>query len=151
MPTSPTRRNPSACFAGFSLIELLIAMAVVGLLASIAYPSYVSHVERTHRATARAALLDASHYMERYYAAKGSYAGASLPVQLSTVPAGVASTEARYALSVASSSPIGYALEARPLRSDPCGTLGLNEQGVQTAASASSGPGASVTVASCWR
>ena len=64
---------------GFSLIELMIVVAVVGILAAIAYPSYQEHVVRTKRADAMAALMSASEALERYKANNNfNYGGASL-------------------------------------------------------------------------
>jgi type IV pilus assembly protein PilE len=59
---------------GFSLIELLVVLAIVALLAAVAIPSYTSHVARGLRAEARAQLLMASQYMQRFHAANDSYA-----------------------------------------------------------------------------
>ena len=58
---------------GFTLIELLVVIAIVGILAAIAYPSYQEHVHRSHRADAQRALLEASQYMQRFYAANMAY------------------------------------------------------------------------------
>ncbi len=141
---------PSARPRGFSLIELMIARAIVGRLAAIAYPGYTRHVERARRAEARAALLEASHFMERYYAAQGTYAGASLPVQMAFVPQGSAAGQAHHELALESVTQAGYQLKATPVLADACGALGLNEQGLRTAAKAT-GSGAQVTVEDCWR
>lgn len=64
---------------GFTLIELMIAVAIVGILASIAIPSYQAHVDRTRRADAQATLTAAANAMERYKTGggQGSYASAS--------------------------------------------------------------------------
>ncbi len=64
---------------GFTLIELMIAVAIVGILASIAIPSYQAHVDRTRRADAQATLTAAANAMERYKtgAGQGSYLSAS--------------------------------------------------------------------------
>jgi type IV pilus assembly protein PilE len=53
--------------AGFSLVELLIAMAIVGILASIALPGYTAALTRATRNEARLALLRIEHAQERYY------------------------------------------------------------------------------------
>jgi type IV pilus assembly protein PilE len=58
---------------GFTLIELMIALAVVGILASLALPSYREHVIRARQSEARAALLDDAHFLERWYTEKGTF------------------------------------------------------------------------------
>lgn len=70
---------------GFTLIELMIALAVVGILATVAVPSYREHVIRARQSEARAALLDDAHFLERWYTEKGTFkqsstAWPSLPV-----------------------------------------------------------------------
>ena len=57
---------------GFSLLELLIALACVALLTTLAWPSYQSLMLRNQRAQARAALLQAAHWFERAASANGS-------------------------------------------------------------------------------
>ena len=131
---------------GFSLIELLIAVALVGILAGIAYPAYTSHVQRAHRAEARAVLLEAAQYMERYYSANTSYASASLPDRLSHSPAGSTSANARYTLAVTAEA-TSFTLTATPTKADGCGALTINQLGVRGAPSPESG----ITAESCWR
>jgi type IV pilus assembly protein PilE len=53
--------------SGFTLIELMIAVVVVGILASIAYPSYTQFVARGARADGLAGLMDAANRQEQYY------------------------------------------------------------------------------------
>ena len=52
---------------GFTLIELMIVVAIVSILAAVAFPSYQQHVLRGNRAEGRTALLDAAARLERYY------------------------------------------------------------------------------------
>lgn len=52
---------------GFTLIELMIVVAIVGILASIAYPSYLEYVAKSRRSDARTTLMAAAQWMERFY------------------------------------------------------------------------------------
>jgi len=126
---------------GFTLIELLIALACVALLASLAWPSYQSLMARSQRAQARAALLQAAHWMERAASANGSY-----PLT-ADVPASVLQIEGqRYKMTVASTAQ-SFSLSATPQGSqaaDACGVLTLNQLGVRSV------QGASQTAAQCW-
>lgn len=69
---------------GFTLIELLIAVAVVAILAAIAYPTYQDQVRKAHRADAKAALLELAQFLERNYTETGRYDrdGAGNPIAL---------------------------------------------------------------------
>ena len=72
--TYQTHRN-----SGFSLIELMIAVAVIAILAAIAMPMYQQHVVKTRRGAAAACLMEMAQFMERYHTSEMTYAGASLP------------------------------------------------------------------------
>jgi len=69
-PAGSTRRS-----AGFTLIELMIAVAIIGILASIAYPSYQRYVQDSRRVDAHAGLMQAAQQLERCYTVSASYSG----------------------------------------------------------------------------
>lgn len=134
--------------SGFTLIELVIVVAIVGVLSAIAYPSYTQYVQRTHRANARAALLQTSQWMERAATARGVYPGAS------DVPAGIRSVEGgRYTVTVTvAANSASFTVTATPLAAqanDRCGAFILNSAGTrsQGTTTAVSSP---LTAQECW-
>lgn len=83
---------------GFTLIELMIVVAIVGILSAIAYPSYTEYVRRGHRAEARTGLLQAQQWLERAATAQGVYPTA-LPNALQWKKAdGTADPDKRYTI-----------------------------------------------------
>ena len=76
--------------AGFTLIELMITVAIVGLLASIAYPSYTTYVRKSNRTAAKAQILDIANRQQQYLLANRTYATSlanlnySLPTDMSS-------------------------------------------------------------------
>jgi type IV pilus assembly protein PilE len=63
----------SGTVRGFSLVELMIAVAIVAILAGIAYPSYRDQIERSRRTDAQTVLMQAAQFMERIYTENGCY------------------------------------------------------------------------------
>ena len=126
---------------GFTLIEVIVAMACVSVLVTVAWPSYQGLVERSQRTQARAALLQAAHWLERAASANGSYPAST------DIPASVLLVEGqRYQIQV-TSAPQSYTLSALPLgpqSADACGTFTLNHLGVRGV------QGASQSAAQCW-
>jgi type IV pilus assembly protein PilE len=127
---------------GFTLIELMIAVAVIAILASIAYPSYVEHVRKSHRANAQAMMMEDVQFLERYFTTNSTYVGAVIPRTQEPE-----NGTANYTLSTPTLTATTYVVQAAPTGtfSDPtCGTLTINQAGVK----AKSGTG---TLAECWR
>lgn len=130
---------------GFTLIEVMIVVAVIGVLSAIAYPSYTAYVLRSHRAEAKNYLQSVAQRLEQNYSLSGSYnanqAGGAInnafiaAAGFNVVPAG---GPARYNISFAAGQPTagGYVLQAVPTgaqANDTCGTLLLNQQNIKGA------------------
>lgn len=140
MNAAPRRRQ-----RGFTLIELMIGVAVLGILVAIAYPGYRDQVAKGHRADARTALLALAQRMERFYTERSTYVGATLGAA-GIFPA--ASENGYYTLSIAAQTADGFTIKAVPAgvqAGDKCGSYLFNQLGQKTL-----GADATLGVASCW-
>lgn len=119
---------------GFTLIELMITVAIIGILAAVAYPSYTQYVLKANRADAKAILMENAQFMERYYTTNNTYVSAS--VLSAVVPKGASGTAVKYNISFSVTPTASvYTLQAVPAggqASDSCGTLTLSGTGAQT-------------------
>ena len=70
MNYSNSSRNNSP---GFSLIELMIVVAIIGIISAVAYPSYTAYATEARRTDAQAVLMEASQFMERFYTENNRY------------------------------------------------------------------------------
>ncbi len=125
---------------GVTLIELMIAMAIVAILVGVAYPSYMDSVRKGRRADAQAVMLEAAQFMERFatenlrYEQTRAGVAVALPAQLSKAPRD-GSTQ-HYTISLQAVTPSTYTLRAVPsgsMLNDACETMTLTDTGVKGA------------------
>lgn len=129
---------------GFSLIELLITLAIIGTLTSIAYPSYTTHIAHVRRTQAEIVLIDLAARLEQYYEKNNSYQNATL----SELGVGELTDGSYYQLAIENANENTYQISATPhlgqAKSDNlCGTLSLNQDGTKKNSGTS-------TMADCW-
>lgn len=130
---------------GFTLIEVMIVVAIVAILAAIALPSYNEYIRRSHRADARAGLLQAQQWLERAATANGVYP-TTLPASLTWS----ADASKRYKIEF-SGTPTTAAFtliatrKAGAQATDKCGDFTLTSTGTRNAVNLSG-----ITAAECW-
>lgn len=130
-------------YSGFTLIELVVAMAIMVILIAVAYPSYNSYVQKTRRSDGQTALMDLANRMDRYFTENNSYAGATL----TTVGMPATSPQSYYNLSITSATATAFTIQATPTGAQAgdttCGNLTLNQLGQK-------GKSGTAAVADCW-
>lgn len=134
--------------SGFTLIEVLVVVAIIGILTAIALPNYRLYIERGDRAAARTAMLEAQQFMERFYATNNAYhqtvagVAVALPARFTSVPADAPT----YGIALdGTETATTYKLVATPIRAvSMCSTLTITHTGVKDRTGAGS-------VAECWK
>lgn len=127
--------------SGFTLIELMVTVAIIAILAAIALPSYTKYIVASHRTEAQTAMLSLAQYLESKYNASFSYPDeSSIPSSLKA-PSNI-TMYYTISVSIANTSQT-YTITATPTNAQKdtlCGTLTLNEGGVKTP-----------TTSGCWK
>jgi type IV pilus assembly protein PilE len=144
--------------SGFTLIEVMIVVAIVAILAAIAYPSYSESVAKGRRAQVTTQMLAAQQFMERWYSENYDYskntagilvtAANQFPARFAKVPA---EGTQYYTMSFDAIAANAYTLQAVPLPggamvNDKCGTFKLDHNGKKSISTTGTGD-----VESCWR
>lgn len=115
---------------GFSLIELLCVLAIVGILVSLAFPNYQQYVLRARRSDAKTSLLDSAAKLERFYINHLSYKGAHRELKFP-----INSQQGFYQIQLSVANERQYLLKAIPLRQQQldkdCYTFTYNELGLE--------------------
>jgi len=138
-PQALIRQRKHASSSGFTLIELMIAVAVLGLLTALALPAYQKQILKSHRTDAKTALLDLAAREERYRSTNQIYTNVGTALGYSSnFPISVPSSgNPTYTLSVNMVAGGGsFSATATPSGAqagDGCGSYSITDTGVQSA------------------
>ncbi len=130
----------------------MIVVAIIGILAALAFPSYQEQIAKSRRAEASAVLLESSQYMRRFYSANETFT-TTLPSGLSQSPRDNTVSPLYSVTAVVSANTTSFTITAtvvsgRSMAADRCGNFYLNSTGGKFNATGTNDPG---TIAGCWR
>ncbi|WP_372748281.1 type IV pilin protein [Litorivivens sp.] len=136
---------------GFTLIELMIVVAVIAVLAGVAVPAYQEQIAKAKRADAASALATGAQALERYYTTNGTYLNTDGNLAAVFPTKAPDSGSANYTIA-ATGTPTANSFTLRATRTgsmanDRCGNLQLSSVGTRTLHDNKTG----TTVADCWR
>ena len=134
---------------GFTLIEVMIVVGIIGLLTTIAYPSYREHIQRSQRTVAKTALLELATRQERFFTVNNRYTTVGTDLgYASNFPIGVGGDgNALYRITVTTANATGFAATATPVggaTADACGVFAISQSGQQSNTSNT------LATARCW-
>ena len=135
--------------AGFTLIELMIVVIVIGVLASIAYPSYNEYVTKARRAECKSAILQTANLLERYFTVNNTYSSNFANIGGKNFSGdNAASSSCTLAIgpeAAGGNLASGFKITGTPTKTDSkCGNLTLDQKGVK-------GESGSSSMDYCWR
>jgi type IV pilus assembly protein PilE len=142
MNASNVKRIRQTGARGFTLMEVIVVMVMLGILAAIAIPNYSEYIRRGHRSAAQAYLLDLASRQVQFYLDRRVFADTVAALNLAA-PTEIAN---RYtvAIAVAAGPPATFTITATPTGSqtgDRCGNLTIDQTGARGASGATTG---------CW-
>ncbi|CEK11174.1 type IV pilin protein [Legionella hackeliae] len=140
---------------GFTAIELLLVLAILGIFIGIAYPAYQSYLLHDRRYDGQVALLDLASQMEHFYAERLTYKTATIGTGKSTdIKSTNLSSERWYVLTILSQTSDSFILHATPInaqkRDKECQTFTLDHLGIKGIAAGPYGE-PSATTTQCWK
>ncbi|WP_426101495.1 type IV pilin protein [Massilia sp. TSP1-1-2] len=134
---------------GFTLIELMIVVAIIGILSAIAIPSYTAYVLKSHRAGAVTAILDLASRQARYYTINNTYTTDMKKLGYSADPMPIDNASKRfYDLSVTAGDASKFELKAAPYGNqtkDVCGDFTYTDLGRRDIT------GTKGSISECWK